>query len=241
MACNVQSIQSALRFHRYLTITVPLPLIAVRQNLRQALSGEIVLRGQWQLTRRYWGHISQDQLTLHGPRANRQFCFLVQGKLRPQGRQTQFEGRMHLRALDFYQLLLPVGFLLIGLPVMFRQASVVFLPLFLGFMYGMVQWHFEHYQGEITRLLTDMMTRTEGVDITAPMVGTFYRAATPGQPPLVQMGDRIEVGQAIGVVAAMNLTNELKAKFAGEVIEILVTDGETVEFGQPLMRVREDD
>lgn len=240
MAESTQSIQNALRLRRRLTVTVPLSLMEVRQNLKQGLAGEIVLQGQWQLARRYWGSVSHDRLTLYGPRANRQFCFWVQGELKSRQRQTQFEGRMYLRAQDFYQLLLPLGFLLIGLPAMFRQASVLFLPLFLGFMYGMVQWHFEHYQGEIKRLLTDMMTQAEGTEVTAPMMGTFYRAAAPGQPSLVNIGDRVEVDQAIGIIAAMNLTNALQAKFAGEVAEILVADGEAVEFGQPLMRIRED-
>ncbi|MEM0981027.1 MAG: biotin/lipoyl-containing protein, partial [Cyanobacteria bacterium P01_H01_bin.58] len=155
-------------------------------------------------------------------------------------RQTRFEGQIHLKASDFYQLLFPVGFLLTVFPAMFRQASVVLIPLFLGFLYGMVQLHFDHYRGEIRRLLTDLMTKAEGTEVTAPMMGTFYRAVAPGQLPLVNVGDRVEVGQAIGMVAAANLTNELQAKFAGEVVKILVADGEAVEFGQPLMRIRED-
>ncbi|MEB3338387.1 MAG: acetyl-CoA carboxylase biotin carboxyl carrier protein [Leptolyngbyaceae bacterium] len=75
------------------------------------------------------------------------------------------------------------------------------------------------------------------VDITSPMVGTFYRAPGPDEPAFVDMGDRIRVGQTVCIIEAMKLMNELEAEVAGEVVEILVQNGQPVEYGQVLMRV----
>jgi len=76
------------------------------------------------------------------------------------------------------------------------------------------------------------------LEITAPMVGTFYRASAPGEPVFVELGSRISVGQPICILEAMKLMNELEAEVSGEVVEILVENGTPVEFGQVLMRVR---
>lgn len=76
------------------------------------------------------------------------------------------------------------------------------------------------------------------VEITSPMVGTFYRAPAPEEPPFVDIGDRIQTGQTVCIIEAMKLMNELEAEVSGEVVEILVQNSEPVEFGQPLMRVR---
>ena len=81
-------------------------------------------------------------------------------------------------------------------------------------------------------------SRSDLVDITAPMVGTFYRAPAPGEAPFVQVGTRIGVGQTVCILEAMKLMNELEAEAAGEVVEILVDNGTPVEFGQVLMRVK---
>ena len=81
-------------------------------------------------------------------------------------------------------------------------------------------------------------TRSDLLEITAPMVGTFYRAPAPGEPPFIEVGNRIEVGQAVCILEAMKLMNELEAEVSGEVVEILVDNGTPVEFGQVLMRVR---
>ncbi len=75
------------------------------------------------------------------------------------------------------------------------------------------------------------------LDITSPMVGTFYRAPTPDDPPFVDIGDRITTGQTVCILEAMKLMNELEAEVAGQIVEILVQNGEPVEFGQVLMRV----
>jgi len=81
-------------------------------------------------------------------------------------------------------------------------------------------------------------SRSDLVDITAPMVGTFYRAPAPGEAPFVEVGTRIGVGQTVCILEAMKLMNELEAEAAGEVVEILVDNGTPVEFGQVLMRVK---
>ena len=81
-------------------------------------------------------------------------------------------------------------------------------------------------------------TRSDLVDVTAPMVGTFYRAPAPGESPFIEVGNRINVGQTICILEAMKLMNELEAEVSGDVVEILVDNGTPVEFGQVLMRVR---
>ena len=80
-------------------------------------------------------------------------------------------------------------------------------------------------------------SRSDLVDVTAPMVGTFYRAPAPGEAPFVEVGTRIGVGQTVCILEAMKLMNELESEAAGEVVEILVDNGTPVQFGQLLMRV----
>jgi acetyl-CoA carboxylase biotin carboxyl carrier protein len=80
--------------------------------------------------------------------------------------------------------------------------------------------------------------RGDLVAITAPMVGTFYRAPAPGEPNFVEIGQRISVGQTVCILEAMKLMNELETELSGEVVEILLDNGTPVEFGQVLMRVR---
>ncbi len=81
-------------------------------------------------------------------------------------------------------------------------------------------------------------SRADLVDITAPMVGTFYRAPGPEEPAFVEVGSRIGVGQTVCILEAMKLMNELESEVSGEVIEILIDNGTPVEFGQVLMRVK---
>jgi acetyl-CoA carboxylase biotin carboxyl carrier protein len=76
------------------------------------------------------------------------------------------------------------------------------------------------------------------VEITSPMVGTFYRAPAPDEPAFVDVGDRIQTGQTVCIIEAMKLMNELDAEVSGEVVEILVDNAQPVEFGQTLMRLR---
>tara|TARA_Y100001968_G_C19345478_1_gene711820 strand:- start:383 stop:883 length:501 start_codon:yes stop_codon:yes gene_type:complete len=81
-------------------------------------------------------------------------------------------------------------------------------------------------------------SRADLVDITAPMVGTFYRAPAPGEPSFVEVGSRIGIGQPVCILEAMKLMNELESELSGEITEILIDNGTPVEFGQVLMRVK---
>ncbi len=75
-------------------------------------------------------------------------------------------------------------------------------------------------------------------DILSPMVGTFYRRASPDVAPYIQIGDRVTRDTVVCIVEAMKLNNEIKAEFEGELLEILVEDGRPVEFDQPLFRIK---
>jgi len=81
--------------------------------------------------------------------------------------------------------------------------------------------------------------RSDLTEITSPMVGTFYRAAAPGEEPFVEVGNTIKVGQTICILEAMKLMNEIESEFNAEIVEILVENGTPVEFGQVLMRVKQ--
>lgn len=72
------------------------------------------------------------------------------------------------------------------------------------------------------------------ITITAPMVGTFYRAPSPDSDPYVKSGDRVETGQPLCIIEAMKLMNEIESEVQGRVVEILVENGQPVEYGQPL-------
>ena len=77
----------------------------------------------------------------------------------------------------------------------------------------------------------------EGIIVTAPMIGTFYRAPGPGEPPFADAGDTIENGQTIGIIEAMKIMNEIAADTGGVVVEYLAANGQPVEYGQPLLRL----
>ncbi|EDZ97431.1 acetyl-CoA carboxylase, biotin carboxyl carrier protein [Burkholderia sp. H160] len=74
----------------------------------------------------------------------------------------------------------------------------------------------------------------QGHVVTSPMVGTFYRAPSPGADPFVQVGDTVKEGQTICIIEAMKLLNEIESDMSGVVKEILVENGQAVEYGQPL-------
>ncbi|MDG1483019.1 MAG: acetyl-CoA carboxylase biotin carboxyl carrier protein [Myxococcota bacterium] len=79
--------------------------------------------------------------------------------------------------------------------------------------------------------------QVEGTIIKSPMVGTFYTSAKPGEPPLVTVGSRISEGQALCIIEAMKLFNELESEISGVVAEVLVENAQPVQFGQPLFRI----
>lgn len=74
----------------------------------------------------------------------------------------------------------------------------------------------------------------EGTTVTSPMVGTFYRSPNPGADPFVTVGDKVQAGQTLCIIEAMKLLNEIEAETSGTIKEILVENGQPVEFGQPL-------
>jgi acetyl-CoA carboxylase biotin carboxyl carrier protein len=75
----------------------------------------------------------------------------------------------------------------------------------------------------------------EGHLVKSPMVGTFYRAASPGAKPFVEVGDTVQVGDPLCIIEAMKLMNEIESDKAGVVKRILAENGQPVEFGQPLV------
>jgi acetyl-CoA carboxylase biotin carboxyl carrier protein len=74
--------------------------------------------------------------------------------------------------------------------------------------------------------------------IKSPIVGTFYGSPSPGAPSFVSVGERVEKGQVICIVEAMKLMNEIESDAAGELVKRLVTNGQPVEYGQPLFALR---
>ena len=74
--------------------------------------------------------------------------------------------------------------------------------------------------------------------IQSPMVGTFYESSSPDSPAFVQIGDKVSEEGIVCIVEAMKLFNEIEAEVSGEIVEILVKDGQLVEYGQPLFLVK---
>jgi len=74
--------------------------------------------------------------------------------------------------------------------------------------------------------------------IKSPMVGTFYQAPAPDAAPYVKVGDKVKAGQTVCIVEAMKIMNEIQAEFDCEILEILVEDGQAVEFDTPLFKVK---
>jgi acetyl-CoA carboxylase biotin carboxyl carrier protein len=74
--------------------------------------------------------------------------------------------------------------------------------------------------------------------IKAPMVGTFYRAPSPDSPPFVEVGKVVQTSTVVCILEAMKVMNEIKAGISGTVVEILVENGQPVEFGQPLFKIK---
>lgn len=73
--------------------------------------------------------------------------------------------------------------------------------------------------------------------VTAPMVGTFYGAPSPGAKPFVDIGDEVKVGQVLCIIEAMKMMNQIESDKAGRITSVMVQNGEPVEFGQPLFTI----
>jgi acetyl-CoA carboxylase biotin carboxyl carrier protein len=76
------------------------------------------------------------------------------------------------------------------------------------------------------------------VDVTAPMIGTFYRAPAPGAPPFVDVGSRVEPGTVVCLIEVMKMMNSVPAGMAGTIVEVCAENAQVVELGTPLFRVR---
>jgi len=77
----------------------------------------------------------------------------------------------------------------------------------------------------------------DGYAVTAPMVGTFYSASSPGSPPFVQVGDRVKQGDVLCIVEAMKMMNQIEAEVSGTIKAVKVQNGEPVEYGQVLFLI----
>ncbi|KMY85638.1 Biotin carboxyl carrier protein of acetyl-CoA carboxylase [Candidatus Paraburkholderia calva] len=91
-----------------------------------------------------------------------------------------------------------------------------------------------HFGGASEAGATPAAAAVQGHVVTSPMVGSFYRAPSPGADPFVQAGDTVKEGQTLCIIEAMKLLNEIEADKSGVVKEILVENGQAVEYGQPL-------
>ena len=128
-----------------------------------------------------------------------------------------------------------------SLAAVMRQSSITELDLDLGDVSVRLRRPTSNHDGGEMRLEIQSLAPTEPdppeILITAPMIGTFYAAATPGAQPFVTEGDEVYVGQTIGIIEAMKIMNEIAADRAGVVEAILVGNGQPVEYGSPLMRL----
>lgn len=87
---------------------------------------------------------------------------------------------------------------------------------------------------------TASIQAAEGQDlqiVKSPIVGTFYESPSPGSPPFVKIGDPVEVGQVLCIIEAMKLMNEIESDYAGKITQKLVSNGQPVEYGQPLFAI----
>jgi acetyl-CoA carboxylase biotin carboxyl carrier protein len=74
--------------------------------------------------------------------------------------------------------------------------------------------------------------------VRSPIVGTYYESPSPGSPPFVKVGDMVEAGQVLCIVEAMKLMNEIESDASGEIVKMLVTNGQPIEYGQELFALR---
>jgi len=96
-----------------------------------------------------------------------------------------------------------------------------------------------HAQAQAAPAAASQPAVEEGVTIVrSPMVGTFYAAPAPDQPAYASVGKTIKDGDVLCIIEAMKLMNEIKAELGGTVIEILVQNGQTVEYDQPIMKIK---
>jgi oxaloacetate decarboxylase alpha subunit len=78
---------------------------------------------------------------------------------------------------------------------------------------------------------------SDQIKVTSPIVGTFYRSSSPDKPSLVEVGDMVKKGQVLCIIEAMKLMNEIESEASGKIVQVLVENGQPVEYGQPLFVV----
>nr|MBA3672084.1 acetyl-CoA carboxylase biotin carboxyl carrier protein [Gemmatimonadaceae bacterium] len=79
--------------------------------------------------------------------------------------------------------------------------------------------------------------KNAGIEVKSPMVGTYYGAPEPGAKPYVAVGSRVAMGQTLCIIEAMKIMNEIESEVSGVVTEVLASDAQPVEYGQPLFRI----
>jgi acetyl-CoA carboxylase biotin carboxyl carrier protein len=77
--------------------------------------------------------------------------------------------------------------------------------------------------------------------VRSPIVGTYYESPSPGSPPFIKVGDSVEAGQVLCIVEAMKLMNEIESDASGEIVKMLVSNGQPIEYGQELFALRKKD
>lgn len=94
-------------------------------------------------------------------------------------------------------------------------------------------------QNDMPREEMEIISKDDGLKtVTSPMVGTFYAKPSPTAEPYVEIGKKVKTGDTLCIIEAMKLMNEIEAEYDGEIVEILVKDGEMVDFGKPLFKVK---
>jgi len=103
---------------------------------------------------------------------------------------------------------------------------------------GMVQGATPTVSTGVAAPLTPAVAEEKFHIVKSPIVGTYYDAPAPGAPPFVQVGDIVGAGQILCIIEAMKLMNDIESDVAGEIVQKLVTNGQAVEYGQPLFAIR---
>ncbi len=154
----IRAIQDLFHLYRHIEIDLPIDVAIAREHIAQALQNDLVLSKKHQLTRYYRGDCEQGKIRFVGPKAMKQFCFRFEGQLTGGDRQTKLAGTLRLRNSDFYQVgfaaLCIIGFL----SAILCWGAITVSPLFLGFLYGMTQWHFQFYAKEHKHILTSLLS-----------------------------------------------------------------------------------
>lgn len=93
---------------------------------------------------------------------------------------------------------------------------------------------------EVDKIIKEEVNEIVGTIIASPMVGTFYESPSPDSESFVKLGDSVKKGQTLCIIEAMKLMNEIESEVSGKIVEVLVKDGDMVEYGTPLFKIEED-